>query len=42
MLKVVKYGKCDFENMEVALKVLRNSDTGLTAASRAYLLRKET
>jgi hypothetical protein len=30
MLKVVKYGKCESENMEIALEVLRNSDISLT------------
>jgi hypothetical protein len=42
MLKVVKYGKCESENMEIALEVLRNGDISLNTASRAYPLRKDT
>jgi hypothetical protein len=42
MLQVVKHGKCDPENMEVVLEVLRKSDIGLNLASLAYLLRKDT
>jgi hypothetical protein len=42
MPKVVKYGKCEPENMRIALEALRNGYVGLNAASCAYCLRKYT
>jgi hypothetical protein len=32
MLKVVKYGKCEPYNIEIALEALINGDIGLNAA----------
>jgi len=40
MPKVVKYGRCEPENMKIALEALRNGDIGLSAATRAYPLSK--
>jgi hypothetical protein len=31
--EVVKYGRCEHENMEIALEALRNGDIGLNAAN---------
>jgi hypothetical protein len=42
MPKVVKYGKCEPENMKVALEALINSNVGLNAASHACSLRRDT
>jgi hypothetical protein len=40
--EVVKYGRCEPENMEIALEALRNSDVGLNAVTHAYHLRNDT
>ena len=40
MPKVVKYRRCEPENMEIALEALRNGYTVLNAATRAYPLSK--
>jgi hypothetical protein len=42
MPKVVKYGRCEHENMDIGLETLRKGDICLNAASRAYTLRKYT
>jgi len=42
MPEVVKHGRCEPSNMEITLEALRNSDTGLKAASLPYPLRKYT
>jgi hypothetical protein len=40
MPKVVKYGRCEPDNMEIALEALLNGDIGLNAATRAHPLSK--
>ena len=42
MRKVVKYGRCEPEYIEIALEALRNGSFGLNAVSLAYPLRKDT
>jgi len=42
MPEVVKYGKCEPSNVEMAVEALRNGDIGLNAASLPYPLRKYT
>ena len=42
MPEVVKYGRCEPQNMEIAFEALRNGDIGLNAASLPHPLRKYT
>jgi hypothetical protein len=41
MLKVVKCGRCEPVNMEIALEALRNGDVGLNAAPLASPLQED-
>jgi hypothetical protein len=42
MPEVVKYGRCEPYNLEIALEALRNGHIALNAASRPHPFRKYT
>ena len=42
MPEVVKYGRCEPENIEIALEALKNGDIGLSALSLAHPLQNDT